>query len=68
VRHAVPRDDLGKVLGQIVSVSLARDEYLPLMASAEAQVWMARPEGFERAVQTLRIDGVEELVRAIRAV
>ena len=33
--------------GAIVSVALAKDEYLPLIASAEARVWMARPEGFE---------------------
>ncbi|MEX1169334.1 MAG: recombinase family protein [Chloroflexota bacterium] len=33
--------------GEIVSARLARDEYLPLIASAEARVWMARPEGFE---------------------
>ena len=33
--------------GEIVSAKLARDEYLPLIASAEARVWMARPEGFE---------------------
>jgi hypothetical protein len=33
--------------GEIVSATLARDEYLPLIASAEARVWMARPEGFE---------------------
>ena len=33
--------------GVIVSAKLARDEYLPLIASAEARVWMARPEGFE---------------------
>ena len=33
--------------GQIVSAKLARDEYLPLLASSEARVWMARPEGFE---------------------
>ena len=33
----------------IVSARLAHDEYLPLVASAEAhnQVGMARPEGFE---------------------
>jgi len=30
--------------GAIVSAALARDEYLPLIASAEARVWMARPE------------------------
>jgi hypothetical protein len=56
--------------GEIVSARLARDEYLPLVASAEARVWMARPEarpeGSERAVQTLRVEGVEELVLAIR--
>jgi hypothetical protein len=34
---------------------------------SEARVWMARPEGFERAVQTLKIEGVDELVAALRA-
>lgn len=33
--------------GDIISARLAREEYLPLVASAEARVWMARPEGFE---------------------
>jgi DNA invertase Pin-like site-specific DNA recombinase len=33
--------------GVIVAAKLARDEYLPLIASVEARVWMARPEGFE---------------------
>jgi hypothetical protein len=28
---------------------------------------LARPEGFERAMQTLRVEGVEPLVRALRA-
>jgi hypothetical protein len=28
---------------------------------------MVRPEGFERAVQTLRVEGVEELVHALVA-
>jgi DNA invertase Pin-like site-specific DNA recombinase len=32
---------------QIVSAKLARDEYLALVASGEARVWMARPEGLE---------------------
>jgi hypothetical protein len=31
----------------IVSAKLACDEYPPLIAAAEARVWMARPEGFE---------------------
>lgn len=53
--------------GEIVSARLARDEYLPLIASAEARVWMARPEGSERAMQTLRVEGVKELVRALVA-
>lgn len=34
---------------------------------AEAWVWMARPEGPERAVQTLEIEGVVELIEALRA-
>jgi Short C-terminal domain len=33
--------------GQIVSAKLAREEYLALVASSEARVWMARPEGLE---------------------
>lgn len=53
--------------GEIVSATLARDEYLPLIASSEARVWMARPEGSERAMQTLRVVGVAELVRALLA-
>ena len=28
--------------------------------------FLARPEGSQRAMQTLRVDGVEELVRALR--
>jgi hypothetical protein len=28
---------------------------------------MARPEGTQRAVQTLRVEGVEELIQAMRA-
>jgi hypothetical protein len=53
--------------GEIISARLAREEYLPLIASAEARVWMARPEGTQRAVQTLRVEGVQELVRLLRA-
>ena len=34
-------------VGTIVSAKLAREEYTPLVASAETRVWMARPEGFE---------------------
>jgi hypothetical protein len=33
--------------GLIVSAKLARKEYLALVASSEARVWMARPEGLE---------------------
>jgi hypothetical protein len=33
--------------GQIVSAKLARDEYRALVASSEARVWIARPEGLE---------------------
>jgi len=53
--------------GQIVSAKLAREEYLPLLASSEARVWMARPEGSERAVQTLPVEGVADLVRVLLA-
>jgi hypothetical protein len=28
---------------------------------------LARPEGSERAIQTLHVEGVDELVRALRA-
>ena len=48
-------------------VGQACEEYLSLIASAEARVWMARPEGFEPAVQTLRIEGAEELIQAMQA-
>jgi hypothetical protein len=40
---------------------------LPLIVSADAWVWVARPEGSERAVQTLNVDGVQALVRALQA-
>ena len=40
---------------------------LPLIVSADAWVWMARPDGSERAVQTLHVEGVEELVHALVA-
>jgi hypothetical protein len=53
--------------GEIVSARLAREEYLPLIASAAARVWMARPEGSQGAMQTLRVEGVEELIQALRA-
>ena len=33
--------------GEFVQAKVARDEYLPLSASATARVGMARPEGFE---------------------
>lgn len=52
---------------EIVSARLARPEYLALVASAEARVWMARPEGAERAVPTLKVEGVAELVAALAA-
>jgi hypothetical protein len=51
----------------MVAAKLTREEYLPLIASAEARVWMARPEGFERAVPTIVIDGVADLIRVLRA-
>jgi hypothetical protein len=38
---------------------------LPLIVSADAWVWVARPEGSERAVPTLRVRGVDELVRVL---
>ena len=54
---------------RIVSSRLARNEYLLLVASATArdQVGVARPEGFEHASPTIMIEGVEELVEALRA-
>jgi len=56
-------------IAALVSVKLARDEYLPLIASATArdQVGVARPEGFEHAPPTIVIEGVEALVEALRA-
>jgi hypothetical protein len=54
---------------RIVGARLAHDEYLPLIASATAHtmVGVARPEGSEHAPPTMVIDGVEELVKALRA-
>ena len=45
------------------------DDYLPLIASAEAhtQVGMARPEGSERALPTFVIEGVAGLVEVLLA-
>ena len=53
----------------IVSAKVAREEYLLLVASAtaRAQVGVARPEGFERTSPTFVIEGVDELVEALRA-
>ena len=52
----------------IVSARLAHDEYLPLVASAEArnQVGMARPEGVGRALTAYRmpIEGRAEWLAA----
>jgi len=47
----------------------ASEEYLPLIASAEARkpVGMARPEGSEHASPTIVIEGVAELIAALRA-
>jgi hypothetical protein len=40
---------------------------LSLIASAKMRhATLARPEGIERAMQTLRVNGVEELVDALR--
>ena len=44
----------------------ARPSYLPPVASAEAWVFLARPEGPQRAVQTLPVERVEELSRLLR--
>ena len=53
----------------IVYARLASEEYLPLIASAEARkpVGMARPEGSEHASPTIVIEGVAELIAALRA-
>jgi hypothetical protein len=40
---------------------------LPERVQAALQWVLARPTGSERAVQTLRIEGVRELVEALRA-
>jgi hypothetical protein len=62
-REVRVRDD------RVVAATLAHDDYLPLIASATArtQVSVARPEGFEHARPTIVIEGVEELVAALRA-
>lgn len=54
---------------RIVSATLARDEYLLLVASATArdQVGVARPEGSEHTPPTFVIEGVAELTWALRA-
>jgi hypothetical protein len=54
---------------RIVGARLARPEYLPLIASAtlRARTSVARPEGSEHALPTIVIEGVEELVEALRA-
>ena len=54
---------------RIVGATLARDEYVPLVASAQARVWMARPEGSGRALTTyeIPIEGRDEWISAMRA-
>jgi hypothetical protein len=59
-------------LAQIAGASTTvvnRDAVLPLIASAVAHgpVGVARPKGFERAPPTIVIEGVDELVAALRA-
>jgi Sigma-70, region 4 len=56
--------EIGGVIGKSESATqkliqrarLAREEYLTLVATSEARVWMARPAGAQRAVQTLNVD------------
>jgi hypothetical protein len=58
-----------------VRLAAQGDEAAALESKVDQQIWggrlpqaaMARPEGFERAVQTLRVEGVEELVRVLQA-
>lgn len=54
---------------RIVAATLAHDDYLPLIAPAAARdhIVLARPEGSERVPPTIVIEGVEELVEALRA-
>ena len=54
---------------RIVSATLARDEYLPLIASATArgQVGVARPEGSEHSLPSIEIEGLDVLIKALRA-
>jgi hypothetical protein len=54
---------------RIVAATPAHDEYRLLIASATArtQVAVARPEGSEHAPPTIVIEGVHELVAALRA-
>jgi len=54
---------------RVVGARLARDEYIPLVASAVArgQVGVARPEGSEHSLPTMVIEGVDELVEVLRA-
>jgi hypothetical protein len=51
----------------IVAARLTPATYSSRLALALPHVVMARPEGLERAVQTLEIEGVRELVKALRA-
>jgi hypothetical protein len=51
----------------IVSVRLTQAAYANGLALALPQVVMARPEGSEHAPPTIVIEGVEELVAALRA-
>jgi hypothetical protein len=51
----------------IISVRLTRAAYANGLALALPQVVMARPEGFEHALPTIVIEGVAELVEALRA-
>jgi hypothetical protein len=52
----------------IVAATPARDEYRLLIASAASrdQVSVARPEGSEHSLPSIVIEGVEELVNALR--
>jgi hypothetical protein len=54
---------------RIVAATPAHDENRLLIASAAARnrVGVARPDGFEHASPTIMIEGVEELVEALRA-
>jgi len=59
----VPTRPLGVSVGVVATLILADRALAPKFRACN----VARPEGTQRAVQTLRVEGVEELVLALRA-